>query len=320
VLFGIAAIIQTAPERTKHIMQWLDKLRQLPKTLNYLLAHPLNRRRPAAALVRFLRWQIGSRLVPGPVAVPLIDSVRILAAPGMPGATGAAYLGLHEFADMALVLHFLRAGDLFVDVGANVGSYTLLAASTGAHCIALEPLPDTYRKLTMNLRLNEFLDRVEPLNVGVGAAPGALQFTSDLDTDNHVATAGYVGKVATVPVTTLDATLGARDAAMVKVDVEGYEFEVMRGCERILSERPPTVFIVEVNDASHRYHTDEASFVSKMRQFGYSPFDYDPVSRKLIALSRVSQRSNNTIFVKSPEPVEAITRTAPVRMILGRNV
>jgi hypothetical protein len=44
--------------------------------------------------------------------------------------SGNIYAGLHEFGDMAFVLHFLRAGDLFADVGANIGSYTVLASMT----------------------------------------------------------------------------------------------------------------------------------------------------------------------------------------------
>ena len=79
-------------------MSVLGKMRQLPSTVRSLLAHPSNQGRPFFALARFLRWQIGSRLVPGPIAVPLTGEIKILAAPGMPGATGAAYLGLHEYA------------------------------------------------------------------------------------------------------------------------------------------------------------------------------------------------------------------------------
>lgn len=45
----------------------------------------------------------------------------------MTGATGNIYVGLHEFEDMAFLLHVLRRTDLFVDVGANIGSYTILA-------------------------------------------------------------------------------------------------------------------------------------------------------------------------------------------------
>ena len=57
----------------------------------------------------------------------------------MTGATGNIYAGLHEFVDMAFCLHLLRSGDLFVDVGANIGSYTVLASKVaGANSVTLE--------------------------------------------------------------------------------------------------------------------------------------------------------------------------------------
>ena len=62
--------------------------------------------------------------------------------------TGNIYCGLVEFADMAFVLHVLRAGDLFVDIGANAGAYTLLASSVaGAKTTCFEPAPATYARL-----------------------------------------------------------------------------------------------------------------------------------------------------------------------------
>ncbi len=62
------------------------------------------------------------------VIVHWIGGTRLAARRGMTGLTGNIYAGLHEFADMAFLLHFLRPSDLFADVGANVGSYTILAS------------------------------------------------------------------------------------------------------------------------------------------------------------------------------------------------
>lgn len=98
----------------------------LLKSLRFVLHHPLNRGRPVTALSRWLRWQLGSRLLPGAVLLPFVDEVGLLVRPGMTGATGNVYCGLHEFEDMALVLHALRPDDLFVDIGANVGSYSMI--------------------------------------------------------------------------------------------------------------------------------------------------------------------------------------------------
>ena len=61
---------------------------------------------------------------------------------------------------MGFLLHVLRSEDLFVDVGANVGSYTILACSVvGARGISFEPVPSTYKRLVENMRLNH-LDEI----------------------------------------------------------------------------------------------------------------------------------------------------------------
>ncbi len=53
------------------------------------------------------------------------------------------------------LLHFLRCDDLFVDIGANIGSYTVLAgAVVGATCLAVKPIPSTYESLLDNIHLN----------------------------------------------------------------------------------------------------------------------------------------------------------------------
>ncbi|WP_017364163.1 hypothetical protein, partial [Methylococcus capsulatus] len=101
-------------------------------TLSFLLNHPLSQGRKLPALARFVRWQLGSRLLPGEVVCPFVNDACLVVRPGMTGATGNLYVGLHEFEDMAFLLHYLRPEDLFVDVGANVGSYTVLAGGASA--------------------------------------------------------------------------------------------------------------------------------------------------------------------------------------------
>jgi hypothetical protein len=112
-------------------------------TLRYILLHPLNKDTKWTALKRYVKWQIGSRLVPGAVLVPFVNDTVLAVSPGMTGATQYVYTGLNDFEDCAFLLHLLRTGDLFVDIGANVGVYTVLAAGVvGTDAIAIEPGTD----------------------------------------------------------------------------------------------------------------------------------------------------------------------------------
>src|SRR5690349_4244048 len=132
----------------------------LHQTLRFIWNHPLAARRRTASLVDFLKWQVGSRLLAGSFAMPFVNDTRLLIRRGMTGATGSLYVGLHEFEDMAFMLHLLRPEDLFVDVGANVGSYVVLAGAVGARCVAFEPVPASFKGLLDNIRLNGLETRV----------------------------------------------------------------------------------------------------------------------------------------------------------------
>lgn len=71
------------------------------------------------------------------------------------------YMGLHEFENMAFLLHFLRKEDLFFDIGADIGSYTILASGhVGAHTFAFEPIPSTFQSLANNVAINRINDSV----------------------------------------------------------------------------------------------------------------------------------------------------------------
>ena len=97
--------------------------------LHFIWSQPLNKDARLRAVLRFFRWQIASRLIKCSIAMPFVEDTLLLATSGMAGATLNWYNGLHEPREMGFALHLLRPGDLFVDVGANVGSYTVLAGA-----------------------------------------------------------------------------------------------------------------------------------------------------------------------------------------------
>jgi FkbM family methyltransferase len=235
------------------------------------------------------------------VAVPFVDATRLLVARGMTGATGNWYCGLHEHCEMAFVLHALRETDLFLDVGANIGSYTILASgAAGARSIAVEPVPATFAHLRMNVALNELAGRVRCWQGGLADKAGSLTFTSGLDTVNHVLAAGEQAAGVEVPVTTLDELLGGEVPTLIKIDVEGYERPVLAGAQRALADPRLLAVIMETNGSGVRYGVGDDELVSSMREHGFGMYAYDPFARRL----NVAERgSGNTIFVRDPEAV-----------------
>ena len=211
-------------------------IKALFRTLKFISNHPLNVNMRTKALKRWLFWQIGSRMVRGSVIVDFVNDSHLIVRPGMAAATLNIYCGLHEFEEMGFLLHYLSKDDLFVDVGANVGTYTILAgAAIGTPTIALEPIPTSFRALEENIRINGIQDIVDLKNIGVGDKPGIMKFTSSLDTKNHIVeNPNKMISTVKCKVETLDSILREKRFSLIKIDVEGYEYAVVNGAQHIL--------------------------------------------------------------------------------------
>jgi FkbM family methyltransferase len=276
-------------------------------TLAFILAHPLNRGRPLAALNRYFHWQLTSRLRDETI-IDWVDGAVLAVKPGMQGATGNVYCGLHEFVEMAFLLHFLRPGDLFLDIGANVGTYAVLASKVcGARSIAFEPDPVTGRALSRNIQLNGLQDLVTVQQVALGSRTGNIAFTVGLDTINRIATEND-DRVQTVPIKRLDDIPDAQTAVLAKLDVEGFEEEVLSGSRTVLSS--PGLLAIQSE-------SNTPAVSALLVSFGFEQMFYDPFSRELAPMP-FGYRTSNALYVRDVAAVRKRIDEAPSRAVLGR--
>ncbi|MEP0121379.1 MAG: FkbM family methyltransferase [Roseobacter sp.] len=230
----------------------------------------------------------------------------------MVGATGNLYFGLHEFADMAFLLHFLRSDDLFVDVGANVGTYTVLASGARqANSICFEPDPDTLLWLKKNIQNNKMGDRVDVISKAVGSQPGTVQFSVGLDAINHVIDekAPEEGSGRSMTVTTLDTELRNVHPNIIKIDVEGYESEVVKGAQETFAK--PSLRAIELE-------TVDNDLITNLQNHGFKEYFYDPFSRTL--RDRPGEIiSHNSLFVRDLDFVIDRLKNAPLINAMGQS-
>ena len=276
--------------------------------MKFIAQHPLSSQRPLNAYWRYVRWQIESRLR-DEVVFNWIDGSKLVARNGMTGATGNIYCGLHEFADMAFLLHLLRPGDVFVDAGANIGSYmTLASAVCGARTIAIEPDPEAVGAIKKNIAINKIGDLVTVAECAVGATKGTAQFTIGHDTTNRVASMGD-GPTREVQVLALDDIIGMAQPTLMKLDVEGYEPQVFAGAQRTLEKPSLSAIITETEDVHIRDLLARHGFVRAL---------YAPLTRALMLVDgeERSAGSNNSLFVR-PHQMGDRLKTAVRRSAAG---
>jgi FkbM family methyltransferase len=148
-------------------------------------------------------------------------------------------LGDSFVAERHLLRRLVGTGSRVVDVGANIGYYLLLweeCIGPAGHVECVEPDPSNLRDLTLTVELNGLTN----VNV-IAAAAGAYDGDARLQEGINATVVTYGGCVS-VPMRKLDSLIaGAVD--LVKIDVEGYEGEVLAGAMALLSKERPTLFL-----------------------------------------------------------------------------
>lgn len=219
-------------------------------TVQYIWNHPGVRDGRLRALSRYVGWQVWERTARRPVTTRLPAGALMRCYPHSAAASMMLYCRLPEWDSMRFVLDYLRPGDVFVDVGANVGSYTLLAGEVpGVRVVAFEPASLAFPRLSENVRLNHRMD-ITLHRSAVGQTDTEALLTVDLDSTNRIVpVGGESGRTEQVRMVRLDTVIGDRsDVAMIKIDVEGHEPEVLAGAEQLLRRCRPAL-VVEHNDA-----------------------------------------------------------------------
>lgn len=255
--------------------------------------HPLASRHPWRALWNVLRWRIVSR-GNSTLDLPFVDQTVLRASRSMTGLTGNLYFGLHEYEAMSFALHLLRPGDHFADIGANAGSYTVLAAGVrGARVRAIEPDPEAARALAGNINANRLHEQVIVDSTLISNEVGERAFSAGLDTINHVLSAAELRAGAShrrLPCSTIDRTLAGFQPTLIKIDIEGEEQAAIDGAEATLYNPSLLALIIECNDDS------VAALAKRLRRFGFLPAQYAPEQRRLTPRTTLS--AGNTLFVR----------------------
>lgn len=159
----------------------------------------------------------------------------------------------------------MKDGDIFYDIGAHGGVYTITAKKRNASIIvhSFEPQP---RDLLANLELSGLsVDNVHP--IALGDSDGAVTMTASRRSSNHVVEHGEV----TVQVRELDRFASERKLPppqWIKIDIEGYELPAMKGARQLLKNHQPVV-ICEINKISGRYGTKPKDLIEYMEGMGY---------------------------------------------------
>jgi FkbM family methyltransferase len=189
--------------------------------------------------------------------------------------------------DYEFITGFLKEGDLYVDIGANVGVTVIPAAkSIGklGRAIAFEPHPVIYSYLQENVKLNNLMN-VELQNCALGNQRGHIYFTNKYtDEMNRITTSA--NRNIEVPIKMLDDIGSELDyIALLKIDVEGYEKYAIEGAVKTLKKVSCIYFeVCEANFSNFEYSSSDVLIA--LEQSGFSLFRRKYGEREILAINR----------------------------------
>jgi FkbM family methyltransferase len=149
------------------------------------------------------------------------------------------------------LLSKLSEFDVFVDVGACIGEYSIWLARLGKHSFAFEPVPANYACIKQNIGLNKVEDKLTAYNFGLGAKEAKVPFSIDLrETGSSHFVEGEAQNLPTLEIKTLDNALNPsvisnHQRVIMKLDVEGMEEAVIRGASSFIERMASLEIIYE---------------------------------------------------------------------------
>jgi len=293
------------------------------KRLRYVWSHPANRGRRMRCVARAISWQLARRMTARPRDVAVFgDGMRLRCYPDSQSVALALYTGgWADWHEMGFIKRYLRPGDAFLDVGANVGVYSLLAAwrvgATG-RIDAFEPAPETLERLRENLAISG-VSNVHVHALAVSDRAGHVRFVSGSDAMNHLAADGDGGdshdggeraRIIDVPCDLLDRQVGDRRYAMGKIDIEGAEPLALRGARRMLAAANPPVWLLEMNGRLRQFGCTEDEFAAWLGEAGYRLALYDADRGELTFSDRPWRERENVLAVAETAIDEVHSRLA----------
>lgn len=265
---------------------------KMTNTAGMIWRHPENRGRRARRVTRWLAWQLWERAVGSPRVIEMHGGVRLVCRPHDHVTSLALYCGLYDSEEMRFLLAWLRRGDTFVDIGANVAPYSLLSTLVpDVSAVAFEPGSLALDRARANIRLNGAEQRVSLVPSAVSDVEGVAWLTADRWAKNALVDGSYDGELEKVDATTLDRYVhehGVEGVSLMKIDVEGHEPGVLRGARAVIDEHRPAL-IVECNDVS--------ALAAFARRHGYSLVRYTPRSARLEVVDWAAGPGGNVILV-----------------------
>lgn len=244
------------------------------KALVRVYSHPNNQGKLFLTTLRLAWWMINRRFFKLKVIAEMLPGAKLICDPSSSYGSLVFYNSLPEYAEQMFMHQFVQSNDTIIDIGAHIGSETVLLGSklTAGRVYSFEPTPSVRPLLIANVAINNLHDRVVVEDMAVSDHVGSTKFYLSTESEVNSLHNHKGSKEISVKTTTIDSyvkKLKIDHIHLLKIDVEGHELAVISGTKQLLTNRKIDVIVFEVNDQSGSCYQDNLKARELLIGYGY---------------------------------------------------
>ena len=266
-------------------------------SLQTLLKSEYNKSHPLFALSRFIHWKIFRVLKLRNQTYKLWDNKKLILNYDSFQSMWVMYNYIVDWEEFNLIRDLLDHDDQVCDIGSNMGFYTIwmskfIGSSGKIH--SFEPDQKNFLRLQENVSVNNLESIVQINQQAVSEQDGKASFTKGFDGENHISSDG---NGSTIEITTIKLDTYAEKNSIlffkyIKIDVEGFEYAVLKGAENLLKDHRIAVLQLEINQSIQNsgYRIDD--ILNILNTYDYQLCRYDVTNKKLFEIEYSDKRDN----------------------------
>ena len=215
--------------------------------------------------------------------------------------------GAYEFEEMNLLIKFLNKGDSFIDIGANIGYFSLHAAQVveqSGTVWSFEPASLIFKQLQQHIEMNKFIN-IKPVQKGV--SDKNLKSVLYLSSNENFGSTGlqpgdeFSGETENISLVKIDdfaIEQNMKNISAVKIDVEGHETQVLRGMQQILNEYKPALLIEIIASQLLLHNNAVEDIYEQLYALGYQA-RYFNEDKKLVPVPNINFEGYGIFFLQA---------------------
>jgi FkbM family methyltransferase len=201
-----------------------------------------------------------------------------------------------DWEEFNLISRYVKSGDEVFDIGANMGYYTIWMSKFigNGRIHSFEPDIKNFERLNKNIAINRLTNQVVSNKKAAGDMDGEIDFTTGLDGENHISNQTSENLV-TIQSTQIDKYASENNIgaiAYMKIDVEGFEYAVLKGSNTFLVNKKIDIIQLEINNTICNSGKSITDLLELLSYYRYELCRFDVDKNQLIATEFVPEREN----------------------------